>query len=144
MPVQEPAPNGRGFSILKLRRATAPQLDLRVLGRILLHAALVGAVSGAIGSLFFVTLELAQRYLLEELAGYLPLRAHGELVGASTTPFRPWLLMILPGLGALAGGLLTAFLAPEAQGGGGDAMLQAFHYYGGVVRRRVFTEKALA
>src|SRR5437899_7354216 len=52
--------------------------------------------------------------------------------------------MILPALGALAGGALTAFLAPEAQGGGGDAMLHAFHDQGGVVRRRVVVVKALA
>src|SRR5260221_4319907 len=146
MALPERAPRARGFSFFKLRAATAPQLDLRFLGRMLLHAALVGAVSGAVGSLFYVTLEIAQRYLLEDLAGYLPLRAHGEIIasGSSTTPFRPWLLMILPGIGALAGGLLTAYLAPEAQGGGGDAMLHAFHFQGGVVRRRVFTVKALA
>jgi CIC family chloride channel protein len=112
----------------------------------LLHAALVGAVTGTVGSLFFVTLELAQRFLLEDLAGYLPLRAHGELASSSqpTAPFRPWLLMILPALGALAGGVLTAFLAPEAQGGGGDATLHAFHHQAGVVRRRVIMVKALA
>ena len=123
-----------------------PQLDLRFLGRMLLHAALVGAVAGSVGSLFFVTLEIVQRYLLEDLAGYQPLRAHGELVmsSANATPFRPWLLMIIPGLGALAGGILTAFVAPEAQGGGGDATLHAFHHQGGVVRRRVITVKAIA
>ena len=123
-----------------------PQLDFRFLGRMLLHAALVGAVAGSVGSLFFVTLEIVQRYLLEDLAGYQPLRAHGELVmsSANGTPFRPWLLMIIPGLGALAGGILTAFVAPEAQGGGGDATLHAFHHQGGVVRRRVITVKAIA
>src|SRR5438046_10659525 len=107
MALPQRAPRARGFSVFKLRAAAAPQLDLRFLGRMLLHAALVGAVSGGVGSLFFVTLEIAQRYLLEDLAGYLPLRAHGEMaVSAPPTPFRPWLLMILPGLGALAGGLL--------------------------------------
>jgi CIC family chloride channel protein len=136
----------RGFSVLRLRATAVPQLEFRFLGRMLLHAALVGAVAGSVGSLFFVTLEIAQRYLLEDLAGYLPLRAHGELAAGKPlgTPFRPWLLMILPGLGALAGGVLTAFLAPEARGGGSDAMLHAFHQEGGVIRRRVATVKALA
>src|SRR3954468_18108005 len=111
MAVPERAERGRGFSVLRLRTAAVPQLEFRFLGRMLLHAALVGAVAGAVGSLFFVMLEIAQRYLLEDLAGYLPLRAHGELVtGAPTVPFRPWLLMFLPGLGALAGGILTALL----------------------------------
>jgi len=112
----------------------------------LLHAALVGAVAGTIGSLFFVALEVVQRYLLEDLAGYLPLRAHGESVmpSAPSGHFRPWLLVIIPALGALAGGALTAFLAPEAQGGGTDATLHAFHHQGGVVRRRVVAVKAIA
>ena len=123
-----------------------PQLELRSLGRMLLHAALVGAVTGTVGSIFFVALEFVQRFLLEDLAGYTPLRADGELFrGAGhNAPFRPWLLLILPGLGALLGGILTTYLAPEAQGGGGDAMLRAFHHQGGVVRRRVITVKTLA
>jgi CIC family chloride channel protein len=146
MALPERLERARGFSVLGLRAAAMPQLDLRFLGRMLLHAALVGAVAGSVGSLFFVTLEIVQRYLLEDLAGYQPLRAHGESVMSSVigTPFRPWLLMIIPGLGALAGGILTTTLAPETQGGGGDATLHAFHHQGGVVRRRVITVKGIA
>src|SRR5216684_3584521 len=90
LPERAERPRVRGFSVLRLRAAAVPQLDLRYVGRTLLHAALVG-------SLFFVALEVAQRFLLEDLAGYLPLRAHGESVMASTasTPFRPWLLLVL-------------------------------------------------
>jgi CIC family chloride channel protein len=137
---------GRGFSILRLRAAAVPQLELRYLGRVLLHAALVGAVTGVAGTVFFVALEVVQRFLLEDLAGYQPLRASGERVVEMVThaPFRPWLLMILPGLGALIGGGLTSYFAPEARGGGGDAMLHAFHHEGGAVRRRVAPIKALA
>jgi CIC family chloride channel protein len=83
---------------------------------------------------------------MENLAGYVPLRAHGEspLESAVKTPWRPWLMIILPAIGALLGGVLTAFTAPEARGGGGDATLDAFHHHGGVVRRRVIGVKALA
>jgi chloride channel protein, CIC family len=146
MALPERAPRGRGFSVLRLGAAAVPGLDFRYLGRILLHAALVGAVTGLVGSLFFVALEVVQRLLLEELAGYQPLRAHGELVVPSFTaaPFRPWLLLVLPAAGGLLGGAVTAFLAPEAQGGGGDATLHAFHHLGGVVRRRVVGVKVLA
>src|SRR5258706_15351120 len=146
MALPERAERARGFSVLRLRAAAVPQLELRYLGRVLLHAALVGAVTGLAGSFFFVALEVVQRFLLEDLVGYQPLRAYGETVVEMAThgPFRPWLLMILPGLGALAGGALTSFLAPEARGGGGDAMLHAFHDEGGTVRRRVAPVKALA
>jgi CIC family chloride channel protein len=129
-----------------LRLGTSvPELEFKNLGRTLLHAAVVGAVTGLIGSLFYVALEIVQQRFLEDLAGYRPLKAHGEaLVGATeATEFRPWLLALLPAIGALFGGLLTN-LAPEAQGGGGDAILRAFHQQGGVVRRRVFGIKTLA
>src|SRR4051812_39989365 len=118
--------SGRAFSFLRFRAVATPQLDLRYLGRIFLHAALVGAVTGLAGSLFFVALELTQGLLLERLAGYLPLRAHGEMTSGEVHLFRPWLMIVLPAIGALAGGLLTLF-APEARGGGGDATIEAFH-----------------
>ncbi|MBK8480597.1 MAG: chloride channel protein [Proteobacteria bacterium] len=126
--------------------AGAAPLDLRFVGRTLLRAGLVGLAAGLVGAAFFGGLELVQRLLLEELAGYAPLRAHGEILAAApSTPhaFRPWLLMMLPALGGLACGLLTR-LAPEARGGGGDAMIDAFHRQGGMLRRRVIGVKLLA
>src|SRR5512144_228388 len=59
---------------------TAP-LDLRIVGRMLFHAALVGIGAGLVGAAFFGSLEFVQRFLLEGLAGYVPLRAHGETLG---------------------------------------------------------------
>lgn len=137
----------RSSSFLRLRQVTLPQLEFKILGRILLQAALVGLMCGLAGSLFFAALEVVQRIVLENFAGYLPLRAYGEKLVSeeSTTPFRPWLLWILPGVGALVGGGLAAvFRAPEVQGGGGDAALHAFHQAGGVIRRRVLWLKGLA
>ena len=121
-------------------------LDLRIAGRTLLHAGAVGIVAGLIGAAFFASLELAQRLLLGTLAGFEPLRASGEtFVGpaAAPSPFRPWLLALLPALGGLASGLLTSRFAPEAAGGGGDAAVDAYHH-GGLVRRRVIPVKAIA
>jgi CIC family chloride channel protein len=127
-----------------LRPEVAP-LDMRILGRMLWHAAAVGAGAGLVGAAFFGGLEYVQSLLLERLAGYVPLRAHGERIFelAGARQFRPWLLVILPALGALAGGLLVR-LAPESAGGGGDAMIEAFHHHNGVIRKRVMWVKALA
>ena len=123
---------------------TAP-LDLRIVGRTLLHAAAVGVAAGLAGAAFFAGLEYFTRGVLEELAGYIPLRADGETfaAGGGFHTFRPWLLVLLPGLGGLLCGLLTR-LAPEARGGGGDAMIDAFHHEGGSIRSRVIWVKALA
>lgn len=124
--------------------AKAP-IDLRLLGRTLLHAAVVGAAAGLLGSLFYLALEHTQLLLLHDLAGYHALRAYGERpLGAPGRPFRPWLLWLIPAVGALLGGLLAATFAPETQGGGGDAMIEAFHRKGGVIRRRVVLVKGLA
>jgi CIC family chloride channel protein len=131
--------------ILWLLRTNEAPLDFRIIGRSLFHAALVGAAAGLIGAAFFAGLEFLQRFLLENLAGYVVLRAAGEtFVGpAPTAVFRPWLLLVLPGAGALLAGLVSR-IAPETRGGGGDAMIHAFHHDDGVVRRRVIWIKPLA
>ncbi|HVT10225.1 MAG TPA: chloride channel protein [Polyangia bacterium] len=122
-----------------------PPLDLRLLGRTLLHAALVGLAAGLIGAAFFAGLEYTQNAVLGHLGGYTPLRAHGEsVVGEGHVgTLRPIVVMLLPAVGALLSGLLCQ-LAPEARGGGGDATIHAFHHQGGVVRRRVIWIKGLA
>lgn len=133
----------RGF-LAPLLAAASP-LDLRIVGRTLLHAALVGLGAGTIGALLLLCLDLVQWLLLELLAGYAPLRAHGEVfrpeVGLHV--YRPWLILIIPAAGALLSGLVTS-LAPETRGGGGDAMIDAFHHGGGLIRRRVIWIKGLA
>lgn len=120
-------------------------LELRIVGRVLLHAAIVGVAAGLVGALFFAGLEAGQRLLLEGVGGFSPLRARGETLPgpAPEAPFRPWLLVFLPALGGLASGLLTHRFAPEAAGGGGDATIEAYHR-GGVVRWRVIPVKAAA
>jgi CIC family chloride channel protein len=120
-------------------------LELRIVGRTLLQAALVGGVAGVLGAAFFAALEVAQRLLLEGITGYAPLRAYGETY-LRTEPgavFRPVLLALMPALGGLVSGVLTSRFAPEAAGGGGNAIVETYHR-GGVVRRRVLAVKAAA
>jgi CIC family chloride channel protein len=134
----------REFLTTILKEATPP--DLRIVGRTLVHAALVGLAAGLIGAAFFAGLEVVQRLVLEDLGGYRPLRAHGETFLPELTNvrvFRPWLLLIMPAVGALASGIISQ-LAPETRGGGGDAMITAFHQHGGAIRKRVAWVKGLA
>lgn len=114
-------------------------------GRLLLHSALVGALAGAAGSLFCAILERVQHWVLELGAGYVALTAAGEgmVRELPTTPFRPWLLCLLPAVGALGAGLISWRFAPETRGGGADGIIEAFHL-GGNVRKRVPFVKALA
>jgi CIC family chloride channel protein len=140
------APNGPGVRLRALAvLAQESPLELRLLGRALLHAGAVGLAAGLVGAAFFASLELGQRLLLGGLAGFEPLRARGEtFLGAG--PERrllPLVLVLVPAAGGLASGLLTSFLAPEAAGGGGDAAIEAYHH-GGVIRRRVIPVKWVA
>ncbi len=134
----------RPFSALLAE--TSP-LDLQLVGRTLLHAAIIGVVAGTVAVLFFGALELLEEFVLVGLVGYTPLRADGEKVFShffESSTVRMWLLPIVPAVGALLGGILAAKVAPEVAGGGGNAMISAFHNQGGTMRKRVAGVKALA
>src|SRR5579859_785219 len=135
---------GPGSLLSALRDAST--LDLQILGRTLLHAAAVGLGAGLIGAAFFAALQLLEWLLLEKLGGYVSVHAAGDtFLNLHHDPgaFRPWVVILLPALGGLVCGLLTRF-APETAGGGGDAMIEAFHQQGGKVRKRVLWVKPLA
>ncbi len=121
-------------------------LEFRHLGRTLLHSLIVGVVVGAAVCAFFYGLEHLEHLVLHGLTGYRRLRPAGEHVIADVTerPFRPWLLALIPAVGALAAGALSHLFAPETAGGGGNAFIDAFHRKDGLLRRRVAPVKALA
>jgi chloride channel protein, CIC family len=133
-------------SFLAALFAEAAPIDLRIVGRTLLHAALVGAAAGIMGVAFFTALEMVERLIVHDLCGYIQLRAAGESIAPAheAGAFRPWLLVMVPAVGALLAGLLTTRVASETAGGGGDATIEAFHHRGGRVRRRVIWVKPLA
>src|SRR5262245_50050624 len=97
MSVMPSAPNAGALRggrrvLAALFMETSP-LDLRILGRTLLHAALVGALSGLVAVLFFGGLEFVEVVLLGHLTGYTRLRAYGETMlesEAGPFTFRPW------------------------------------------------------
>jgi CIC family chloride channel protein len=134
----------RNRAILPALFADAAPLDLRFVGRTLLQAAAVGLVCGLAGAAFFGMLEYTQRYLMEGLAGYEPLRASGEtfVTQPAHGPFRWWVVLLLPGIGGLICGLVTR-RDPEARGGGGDVMIRSFHE-GKALSPRLLLTKTLA
>jgi len=144
-PARRTAFGRRGLLAAVLKDA-AP-LDLRILGRVLLHAIVVGAGAGAVACVFYYALELVTQLAVDVLTGYQTLRASGELLDvgahAPTTP-RPWLLLFMPAVGALAAGYLVQRWAPECAGAGADATIRAFHQKVSEVRRRVMFVKPIA
>ena len=121
------------------RKRLRPQV--RLLGLSLL----VGFISG-IGAIVFFGPVSVFHYSLDSLAGYHPNHPGGEppMFGETTTPLRPWLLLVIPTVGGILSGFIVYTLAPEAEGHGTDAAIAAYHYHQGQIRPRVPLVKIVA
>jgi CIC family chloride channel protein len=131
------------------RRILAPLIPgerARRFARLLLFASIVGVIAGLGAIVFQYLLGGATRVFLDGLAGFRPEEAAGEVLffEPSTTPFRRWALFLVPALGGLLSGILVFKLAPEAEGHGTDAVIDAFHRRGGEIRARVPIVKTIA
>jgi CIC family chloride channel protein len=58
------------------------------------------------------------------------------------TPFRPWLLVLLPAIGGFLSGLIVYRWAPEAEGNGMEAFIDAFHNLVSSVMSKIFQAMA--
>jgi len=133
----------RGFIHLK---RVLPTPMLRDLWRLMALSALVGLIAGLGAIAFYVMLDAGRWLFLETLAGYHPPPPGGEspLFLAPEGELRRWVLFLMPVLGGLLSGVLVFWLAPEAEGHGTDAALDAYHNKAGKIRARVPLIKALA
>ncbi|HVX14421.1 MAG TPA: chloride channel protein [Pirellulales bacterium] len=112
---------------------------LRSRARLMLLSLLVGVIAGGGAIVFFVACQLASHVALDRVAGYRPTSPGGEppLVLDTDQTFRPWLLLLVPTVGGLLCGWIVYSLAPEAEGHGTDAAIEAYHYHQGLIRPRV-------
>ena len=85
-------------------------------------------------------------YALGDVAGYVPAETAGErsLFTGTTSPFRPWLIVGVMIAGGAASGFLVYTFAPEAEGHGTDAAIDAYHNKRGYIRPQVPIIKTLA
>jgi chloride channel protein, CIC family len=115
-------------------------------GTLFLLCALVGVIAGLGAAGFHYILQLAKHVFLDGLAGYRPAGPLGEtpLFQETLRPFSRWILFILPAAGGLVSGLIVYLLAPEAEGHGTDAAIQAYHHRDGYIRTRVPLVKTIA
>lgn len=119
-------------------------------GRSLVLSAIVGLFGGLGAVVFYFATNGVDSIFLSGLAGYNPISVHGT-VDPDSIPFinslsldHNWMLFFLPALGGLVSGYLVFRYAPEAEGHGTDAAIDAFHNKGGHIRGRVPFIKALA
>jgi CIC family chloride channel protein len=108
----------------------------------------IGIVAGLGAFAFYLVLQIMIDLFMGYLAGFQPMPPAGEqdvpFISVPTAQYRLWVLALMPALGGLIAGLIIYSLAPEAEGHGTDAIIDAFHNKKGVIRRRVPLIKAIA
>ena len=110
-----------------------------------LYCAAIGIVAGAGAWVFTGCLNFADSVLLGRLANYYPPQAGAEaLAHPPVLELRPWAVVLLPAIGGLLTGLLIYSVAPEAEGHGTDAVIDAFHNRQGRIRAIVPVVKMIA
>lgn len=114
----------------------------RQMVRMLALCVLVGLVAGLGAIAFYYLLKTADFICMDYVAGYrLTFAGHEEPIfqtaTATSPPLRRWLLLILPAVGGLISGIIVFTVAPEAEGHGTDAAIDAYHFKAGAVRGRV-------
>lgn len=105
---------------------------------------LVGAVAGLGSVVFSIGLTLTTEWMMVRGAGYVQPAPGAQGGAAAQLPTRPWGIILMPALGGLLAGLLIYTFAPEAEGHGTDAVIDAYHRKAGFIRNRVPFVKTIA
>ena len=115
-------------------------------GKWSLYFVLIGVIAGLGSIVFHYLCLLGAHYFMDFIAGYRPPSPGGEhhLLLPTSTPLNRMMLLFLPALGGLVSGWLVYTYAPEAEGHGTDAAIDAFHRKGGFMRSRVPIIKTIA
>ncbi len=121
------------------------ELNLRQLQRWTIFSIIIGIVSGFGSVLFYLGLSTLSNYALGGIGGYYPPAPGGEpsLFSHPATNIR-WLLFLLPATGGLLAGIIVFTYAPEAEGDGIDAVIDAYNNKRGFIRKRIPLIKAIS
>jgi len=108
-------------------------------------SAMIGVIAGLGAVAFYAALTLATHLLLGVLAGYRVPTPAGEGNSMGSGHFvRAWAIPVVVTLGALASGVLVFTWAPEAEGHGTDAAIDAVHHNPRGIRLRAVVVKIVA
>jgi CIC family chloride channel protein len=120
--------------------------DVARAGKWAIYFIAIGLIAGLGSVVFHYLCQLGIHFLMDFLAGFRPPTPAGEhhLIPSTARPFNRWILLFLPAAGGLLSGWLVYTFAPEAEGHGTDAAINAYHNKGGFIRARVPIIKTLA
>jgi chloride channel protein, CIC family len=115
-------------------------------GKWTVYFILIGIIAGLGSIIFHYLCQLGVHFFMDAVAGYRPPSPAGEhhLLTPTVRPFNRWFLLLLPACGGLISGWLVYTFAPEAEGHGTDAAIDAYHNKGGFIRGRVPIVKTIA
>lgn len=121
------------------------EFNLKQVQRWTIFSIIIGIVSGFGAILFYLGLSALTNYALGGIGGYYPPTPGGEpsLFVHPASSVR-WLLFLLPAAGGLLAGIIIYTLAPEAEGHGTDAVIDAYNNKRGFIRKRVPIIKAIS
>ncbi len=102
---------------------------LSYLPKWLVLASIIGIIAGLGAIVFYEALTWATRLFLGGIAGYHVPTPAGEGYAAGSAHFvRPWVIPLVVALGGLLAGFIVFTWAPEAEGHGTDAAIDAVHH----------------
>jgi chloride channel protein, CIC family len=107
---------------------------------------LIGIVAGLSAIVFQFAIQLVVHFALAGIAGYVPQDTAGEpsIFDHAAAAFSAPLTVVVMMVGGVASGFLVYTFAPEAEGHGTDAAIDAFHNKRGYIRPQVPIIKTLA
>ncbi len=115
------------------------RMDVKSSGKWFLLSALIGVVAGIGAITFQLASQTVLHFTLERVAGYTPQEPAGEhrFFERPRGEFSPWLIVAVMAGGGLVSGVIVFTFAPEAEGHGTDAAIEAFHHKRGAIRARI-------
>jgi CIC family chloride channel protein len=127
-------------------KASARLLRTSYLRKWLVLGSVIGIVAGLGAIVFSAALHWATELFLGVIGGYTPPSPAGEgaSFGSGSHFVRPWAIPVIVGLGGLISGVLVFGAAPEAEGHGTDAAIDAVHHNPRGIRARVSFVKIVA
>jgi CIC family chloride channel protein len=133
-------------NILSVFSKKTKTINFAYMGKWFLLYIVIGIIAGIGAIIFHYLCGLGSYFFMDMIAGYRPPNPAGEhlLIPPSNTVFNRWILLFLPAFGGIISGWLVYTFAPEAEGHGTDAAIDAYHRKGGFIRGRVPIIKTVA
>lgn len=115
-------------------------------GKWTVYFVMIGIIAGLGSIVFHYLCQAGAHFIMDMITGYRPPAPAGEqhLFTPTGVPFNRMFLLLLPAFGGILSGWLVYTYAPEAEGHGTDAAIDAYHNKGGYMRGRVPIVKIIA